>query len=406
MIQIVNKESCSGCTACYNICPKKCIKMKQDEEGFLYPEVDKEKCVNCELCETICPLKQKKVEDDEKKVEFYVMTNKNKQIKKESTSGGIFSVFAKKIIEEKGIVFGAVFNDDFVVIHKGIETIEGLQKFRGSKYVQSKLGDVFVQVKEELDRQRKVLFSGTPCQVAGLKAFLRKDYENLYCIDLVCRGVPSPMYFEKYKEQKIKSQKSNINKIAFREKTYGYSSSTMSIYFENGKEYHNGHESDEMIKAFMKGLCSKPACYKCNFKTIYRPYSDITLGDFWNPESIEPKEEFTRGATLVIVQSNKAKELVDLVKNEIYSKKIDYETAILHNGNGKKEASLLIRADKKPPQREEFLRDAAKLDFRTLKKKYLQETMKEKTKEKLKPIFYKMGILEKIKKHIKSKGEG
>ncbi len=401
MLEINNKENCSGCTACYNICPKKCIEMRQDEEGFLYPEVDKEKCVNCGLCEKICPLKQKKVEDDEKKVEFYVMTNKNNKIKKESTSGGIFSVFAKKIIEEKGIVFGAVFNDDFVVVHKGIETIEELQKFRGSKYVQSKLGDVFIQVKEELDKQRKVLFSGTPCQVAGLKAFLRKDYENLYCIDLICHGVPSPLYFEKYKEYKRKIKKAKITKMSFREKTYGYDSSTMSIYFENGKEYHKGHESDEMIKAFMRGLCSRQSCYKCHFKTIYRPYSDITLGDFWKPENLEPKEDFNIGATLVMIHTDKAKNILNSVKNEIYIKEIDLEKAIWHNGNGNKEASMLLNSAEKPQQRNTFLIDVANLDFTVVKKRYLRQSLKEKAKEQLKPILYKAGILTKVKKIIK-----
>ncbi len=392
MIDIKNKKDCSGCTACYNVCPTNAIEMVIDEEGFKYPKINKDKCIKCNLCSKICPMLKNK-EDDTSNIKCYGAYNKNNDIKKNSTSGGFFSALAEKIIDKNGVVYGAKFDKDFNVIHYGTDKIEKLQAFRGSKYVKSELDKIFTEIKEILEQNRLVLFSGTPCEVYGLKAFLQKDYENLICAEVICHGVPSPLYYKKYRESKIKKYKSNITKLSFREKTYGYSSSTMTIKFENGKKYSRGHESDEMIKAFMRGYCSRESCYDCRFKS-FGTVGDFKIGDLWNVEGYLG-EEFKDGATLVITCSSKAEKILEELKDKIGIKEINKEKAEYYNGNGG--TSMILHSANRPNERDTFLKDTSTMDFKNLRNKYLKMTYKEYAKMKLKPILYKMKLLDKIK---------
>ena len=199
MIEILEKNKCCGCYGCVNICPKKCISMKYDNEGFAYPVVDKEKCVNCGLCEKACPT-FKNLNLEKYNYEGYVCYNTNEEARKSSSSGGIFILLCEEVINKKGVVFGASFDENFIVKHSYAETLEGCKKFKGSKYVQSQIGDTYKQAKKFLEEGRIVLFSGTQCQIKGLNLFLNKKYENLLAVDIICHGVPSPMVFEKYKE--------------------------------------------------------------------------------------------------------------------------------------------------------------------------------------------------------------
>jgi coenzyme F420-reducing hydrogenase beta subunit len=204
MIHLTEKTDCCGCNACVQSCPKDCITMQEDNEGFLYPAIDLETCIDCSLCEKVCPeIHQKEVR---KPLQVYAAKNRNEEVRLQSSSGGIFTLLAEKIIEEHGVVFGARFDENWAVIHDYTETIEGLASFRGSKYVQSRIGETFSQAKQFLKSGRKVLFSGSPCQIAGLKLFLKKDYENLLTIDFVCHGVPSPKVWRKYIMQLSDSQ--------------------------------------------------------------------------------------------------------------------------------------------------------------------------------------------------------
>lgn len=196
MIKITDKSRCCGCESCRSVCPKKCISMKADKEGFLYPEVDLSQCVDCKLCEKVCPVLHPALLDRKPKV--FAGINNDIKIRLQSSSGGIFTLLAEQILHKGGIVFGACFDEHWNVVHSYTDTIEGLEHFRGSKYVQSYVGDSFVQVKKFLDEGREVLFSGTPCQIAGLKNFLRKPYHNLLTVDVVCHGVPSPKVWQSY----------------------------------------------------------------------------------------------------------------------------------------------------------------------------------------------------------------
>lgn len=390
MIDVKDKEKCCGCSSCVNVCPEKCITMKSDDEGFLYPVVDKEKCIDCKLCEKVCPIINKKVYE-QKNEECLAIYNENKKVREDSTSGGFFTAIAEKIIELNGAIFGAAFDEDFNVKHVKIEKKEDLYKLRGSKYVQSYIGDSLKEAKDILEDKRYVLFSGTPCQIYGLKAFLGKEYDKLYCIDVICKGVPSPGLWNKYKKSKQKNHK--IKNISFREKTYGFNSTTMSIYYDNGKEYHKGHESDEMLNLFVSELSSRPSCYKCNFKGIQRA-SDYTIGDCWQADKMVSEIDADKGTTLVIVHSEKGKKLLNEIEN-IKSFKIDMNVALKLNG-GNKESMYWISA-KPNIKRREFFQDYQTLDYDKLIEKYCHKTIKIKVKSILKPILYKLGILNKLK---------
>ena len=202
MIEISKKSKCSGCHACYNICPKNAINMQVDENGFKIPIVDKSKCVNCGMCDRACPIINKNIIDNEPKV--YVCYNKNENIRYKSSSGGIFTLIAREILQRKGIVFGAAFNEDFSVSHMYIDDIEKLDMLRRSKYVQSSINDTYRQAKEFLEAGRFVLFTGTPCQIEGLLAYLGKQYNKLYTQDIVCHGVPSQKVWRKYLDYRAK----------------------------------------------------------------------------------------------------------------------------------------------------------------------------------------------------------
>ena len=226
MIEITDKSQCCGCTACSSICPKKAIEMKQDEEGFLYPVVDKSKCIDCGLCDRACPIKNSK--EIKKEQHAYIFQNSNDDVRKESTSGGAFTAIAEYVIALGGIVYGAAFDDNYKVIHIGIDKREELYKFRNSKYVQSEICNCYSEIREILETGRIVCFSGTSCQVEGLKRYLLKDYENLILVDVVCRAVPSPLIWKKYLTLRQRKYK-NISKIMFRDKYYGYKYSNLSI---------------------------------------------------------------------------------------------------------------------------------------------------------------------------------
>lgn len=212
MINIKEKHNCCGCSACVQVCPKQCISMSADNEGFLYPQIDTAICIDCGLCEKVCPVINQN--EPREPLAVYAANNNNEDIRLKSSSGGIFTLLAEQIISEGGVVFGARFNENWEVVHDYTEAIEGLEPFRGSKYVQSIIGDNFIKAKQFLTDGRKVLFSGTPCQIAGLKKFLRKEYENLLTVEVVCHGVPSPMVWRDYLDYKRAKRAAGKNSVS------------------------------------------------------------------------------------------------------------------------------------------------------------------------------------------------
>jgi len=278
MEKIIEKKNCSGCHACYSICPKQCIKMCEDEEGFWYPQIDKEQCVNCGACKKVCPVLKEYQPNPRGKA--YACINKDEGIRMKSSSGGIFTLLASAVIEQGGVVFGVAFDSDFSAFHTYVEDKTELEKLRGSKYVQSRIFDTYKKVKEYLDLKRIVLFSGTPCQIGGLKTYLGKEYDNLIMQDIICHGVPSPLVWQKYITLRETKAGSKIGRTFFRHKKYGWKTYSVRFEFSNRTEYEQIFSKDLFMRAFLANLCLRPSCYNCHFKSKERE-SDITLADFW-----------------------------------------------------------------------------------------------------------------------------
>ena len=327
-IKLANKEECTGCNACVSACSMSSIQMKYDKEGFLQPYINTKTCIKCHKCEKVCPVLNKRtIEFQCNKTTAYAANNKNDDIRKISSSGGIFYEISKFIINNNGIVFGATFDDDFNVVHKYVTKIHEIDSLCGSKYVQSKIGNSFLEVKRFLKEGRLVLFSGTPCQVAGLCAFLGKSYENLILVDLVCHGVPSPLVWRKFLfESFISDLNLENNKIDFRNKNFGWGYN----FTINEKLVYNGYKSNPFYFGFISNVLLRRSCYKCNFRD-YNRVSDITLGDYWETERFCKVLSDGKGTSLLLVHSNKGKSLINTIKDEINLIEQDKNDVIISN---------------------------------------------------------------------------
>lgn len=383
MINVQEKSKCCGCYACYNICPTGAISMEEDEKGFKYPLVNKEKCINCGLCEKACPIIKNNSDLKKNLPKAYACKNKNSEIRMKSSSGGIFTLISNYIFDLNGIVFGACLDEENNVIHSYVEREENIDKFRGSKYVQSSIGDTYKKAKEFLDNDRYVLFTGTPCQIEGLKSYLKKDYDKLYTQDIICHGVPSPKVWRKYIEELNEKNDGTPKKVNFRRKDItGWKSFQLSIKYVNS-EYAETHKKDRYMQLFLKNVILRDSCYDCSFKKKNR-LSDITLADFWGIENIKPDMDDDKGISLVIVNSEKGKELINKIESQIEKEEVDFEEAIRYN-------SSMIKSVEMPKQREEFFENLDKYNIEELVKKYVpQPNIIQKVVRKLKRIAKKI----------------
>lgn len=302
--------------------------MVSDNEGFLYPETNMSICVNCELCKKTCPIITKQISINTPTA--YACINKDENIRLQSSSGGVFTLLAENTINNGGIVFGAKFDDDFNLVHSYTETLDGISDFRGSKYVQSDIGETYKIVKCFLDSGKKVLFTGTPCQIGGLTSYLKKGYENLLCVDLICHGVPSPMVFKKYRLELENRYGSKVQLISFRRKDYGWNLFSIFFRFNNGKEYIEPLSKDIFMQGFLNDLYLRPSCYACNFKTLNRQ-SDISLADFWGVERILPEFNDNKGTSLIFVNSKKGEIIFKNLQDKMISTSVEVEKAIEYN---------------------------------------------------------------------------
>jgi coenzyme F420-reducing hydrogenase beta subunit len=378
MIVINDKTKCCGCYACYNICPQDCITMQSDEEGFWYPMADIDECNECGLCEKICPiLCNNKVENQPV---AYACINKDENIRSQSSSGGVFTLIGEKVIANDGVVFGAGFDDDFNVVHSWADDLDGLSKFRGSKYVQSNIGDTYKEVKVFLKQGRQVLFTGTPCQIAGLKSYLGKDHERLICVDIICHGVPSPLVWGKYVGYREKISGSQTKRIAFRRKNYGWKLYSVSFSFDNETEYSKPLTEDVFMQGFLKDLYLRPSCHACSFKTLNRK-SDITLADFWGVENILPEMFDDRGTSLVLVHSNNGKAMFSSIAEQMFSEKVDTDKAIASN-------SAAIKSAAYNPKRDRFFEEFSEAEnINELISKYIKVSFSRKAYGKVRNLL-------------------
>lgn len=355
MIDIKDKSKCSGCHSCYNICPKQCITMKEDQEGFWYPEVDVEQCIDCGLCEKRCPILNDMKIDNQPQA--YACYNKDESIRKESSSGGVFTLLASLVIEKGGIVYGVSFNNENMVEHIEVDNVDDLNKLRGSKYVQSKIGNTYSKIKDYLNQGRLVYFSGTPCQIDGLLAFLNKKYDNLILQDIVCHGVPSPKVWKKYLEQ-FHIEKDA--KISFRDKSTGWDSYSFTI--DQKEKFTQLASQNEYMKVFLKDLCLRPSCYGCHSKSLHRN-SDITLADFWGIKNICLELYDNKGTSLVFINSKKGKEIFENIKQDIEYKEVNIEEASKYNPSSYKSVPI-------PDKRNKYMENIFDNDFNRYSKKY------------------------------------
>lgn len=301
---MVDQSRCTGCGACVGVCPVSAIAMKEDAEGFLYPEIDPSLCVGCDACNRACPVEQSR--EPEQKAKAFMAYSRDPLLRKQSSSGGAFSMLARKILEQGGTVFGCAMDADCRgASHIRVESLEDLARLRGSKYVQSRMDDVLRQVQKDLREGRWVLFSGTPCQVAGLRGFLGdQKQEKLLTVDLICHGAPSPMVWREYVRQLEKEAGSKLIRVQFRDKARGWRLFSLHCEFENGSVRSKTVAEDLYLRSFVQDLYLRPSCHQCAFKgNGYR--SDLTLGDFWGVERVLPQEAGDEGVSLIIAHTGK-----------------------------------------------------------------------------------------------------
>ena len=327
MIEIEDKSLCCGCMACVQKCPKSCIDIVEDEEGFKYPKVREAECIDCGLCESVCQFKDKNKEREP--IEVFASKNPDEYERLASSSGGIFSVLANYIIERNGIVFGARFRGDFTVVHDYIEHKESLHYLRGSKYLQSDIISVYKQVEAFLKKGRLVLFTGTPCQILGLKKFLKNKEKGLLCVDILCHGVPSPKVWKEYMDQ---NQLNTSDEITFRDKKTGWKNYSIT-FKDKGKDLLSQIYRDNIfMKGFLYDLYLRPSCYNCIAKSG-KSESDITIGDFWGSEEVCPGFDDDKGISLVIINTEKGKSFFEKVQcekiNVMYSQALKWNPAII-----------------------------------------------------------------------------
>lgn len=344
MIEIKSPTQCCGCGACKSICPVNCIEMKEDSEGFKYPQVDKSICIMCRQCENVCPVLHKISASYQ--TEAYLSRTKSQELLMQCTSGGIFTSIAKQVVENGGIAYGAAYGENFCVRHERVTDSIGVIRLAGSKYVQSDLSDTFDTLKEDLLNDKQVVFCGTPCQVAGLNNYLGKRYNKLLLIDLICHGVPSPKLWKEYVGF-IKKKYGDIINVNFRSKRLGYHVTVMEEHFSNGNARISSARTNLMLKCYFKNVADRPICYECPFKTIAH-CSDLTIFDGWHAREYVPDlKDDDKGYTIILVQSEKGKSYIN-EQEHLYLNLIDLEQAISRDGK------MTLNSVVKPKARNSF----------------------------------------------------
>ncbi|MBQ8361084.1 MAG: Coenzyme F420 hydrogenase/dehydrogenase, beta subunit C-terminal domain [Bacteroidaceae bacterium] len=393
MIQLANRLDCTGCSACANICGHNAIAMVADEEGFLQPQIDKEQCVECGLCAKSCPIVSSKSEipsDKEKQTAYALISYEDRTV---SSSGGAFSVFAKWILRQGGIVYGATIDDQLQVYHVGIDKLEDLGKLRGSKYIQSKIGNTYREAKDWLRKGRKVLYTGTPCQIAGLYGFLNgKKYEgSLYTLDLVCHGVPSQKGFDAYLDKIKKNCPGTGNIEAFRFRKFDSWDYRPAIKFTESKWKILKYADNAYMNAFFEGLTFRESCFRCNYCNTDR-VGTFTIADFWGigKHGHKFKRNVACGVSLVIDNYGIMPQLVENLNQYAYIEKRWMDEAVAEQTNLKH-----------PMPRNEMRDNTVKdmidptISLKDFSKKYglpYQNTIKSVLKEGVKTLIYNLGL--------------
>lgn len=326
---VTSKTRCTGCMACVNSCPHGAIKLVENVEGFIYPEIDDEKCTRCNLCKKICPV-NKVYHVKYEKPAFYAAINKNDDDRQKSSSGGIVALLAKQILNNNGVVYGAAL-EGTILNHIRVDNTNDLYKIMGSKYLQSNINLILREVKEDLDQGTKVLFTGTPCQIEGLKAYLNKEYENLICLSIICHGVPSPKVFQKYIAEKERKEENKIEKVEFRNKNVGWHKFSMSYTYKDGENKTEVFEKDKYMQGFLDNYTLRDSCYNCQMRFEKKNQSDFIIGDYWGIENVFPEMDDDKGISAIVINSEKGEKIFQKINQKIKYKESTLEDIIKAN---------------------------------------------------------------------------
>ena len=325
--EICDQETCMGCSACMNVCAHRAITMQADKEGFLHPTINEHVCVDCGMCQKTCPIRH--IPELHTAIQAYSGWSSSETVRLSSSSGGAFTEIARPVIEAGGVVFGCGLDDKLQAVHMYVEDMKSLaEKLSGSKYVQSRIGNTYQQAKVFLKSGRKVLFSGTPCQIAGLRNFLRKDYDNLITVDLICHGVPSPLIFEDYKRYMEQTKGFKITDVKFRCKksSWIFFNMTLTGHVEKNtkeKSYYGAYYEDPYIRGFLRDYFLRPSCHRCRFTSTDR-CSDFTIADWWGYKKVSVRDNNFRfkGVSLILANTEKAMSLTNGLKLQLRKRTI------------------------------------------------------------------------------------
>lgn len=362
MIQISDKTRCCGCTACVNACPVQCIVMRRDRvEGFDYPVANPDLCIGCGMCDSVCPVLNPLETHDP--ITAYAV--RSEDFLEGSSSGGVFPALAKAVIDDGGVVFGALMENDMIVGHAEAETMEQVQRMRGSKYVQSDPYSSFYDAKEYLKQGRKILFTGTPCQIAGLKKYIGGDQESLLTVDIACHGVPGPGLWDKYLEALQKRTGKTISSVNFRDKSRSWRHYSFTCFGQDNETVMSVKAADDPYMAlFMQNMTLRPSCYNCPARGG-RSCSDLTIADLWSVAYATPEFNDDRGVSGVLVNSQKGQDLISKITVKTVS---ELPVAAVKSENGGFAQTLAV-----PEKREEFFNGlgAANVDVYKHMKSYV-----------------------------------
>lgn len=373
------KEMCSGCGACSNICPKACIEMEEDTDGFIYPVVDLESCVECKLCRGVCPCLTKPYPAEKSKV--YMGHSNYCDIRYNSSSGGIFSELAMAVLADDGIVYGADFDETLELVSASAENAEELARLRASKYVQCSTGDVYLRVKEQAKNGRKVLFCGTPCQVKAMKSFLKESLDNVLLVDFICHGVPSMNTLRKYMAVREKESGKKIVNLKFRDKSVSWESYGMRVIYDDGTDEFFDKFEDYFLRGFLKNLFLRDSCHSCKVKN-FTSGSDLTLGDCWRLVGTAQNDH--KGESIAICNTEKGEAALGSILGKVMIEVSDLTTEISHNRSA-------VRSVPQSKNRTEFFEKRNEIQFDKLVKKCTRESLGGKVKRAARTILVGRG---------------
>ena len=368
-----NKSECCGCGACVAACPVSCIKMGWDADGFIFPQInDVSKCIDCKLCQKVCPIEDPFVNQDSG--QYYGAYSKNDELIRKCSSGGIFAEIASLFLQENGVVFGAAFNNEWKLSHRCYTKDDDVSSSYSSKYLQSDLKDTYLQCKKLLVEGKKVLFSGTPCQISGLHRFLRKDYDNLFTVDVICHGVPSESIFHAYVASLEKKHKGVLSYINFRDKSRNGWSITLRYIINrkgNKRTFDLSRRESSYFTFFLKGMIARESCYTCPFSSMNRP-GDLTLGDFWGYQNTRPELKHEQGLSVTLSNTDKGERMVHKLQQAgiaVFNKVSEESIRLSENKN-------LYKPTKRAVARDTIYHDLRVYDYSYLENKYFQAPTK------------------------------